>query len=58
MAKNSRRIPEEKVFVTRELFKEVTTLILVQVIQSDHRGMLQQVNRDIGNVFKYTIIGS
>ena len=35
MAKNSRRIPEDKVFVTRELFKEVTTLILVQVIQSD-----------------------
>ena len=32
MAKNHRRIPEEKVFVTRELSKEVTTLTLAQVI--------------------------
>ena len=52
MAKNPRRIPEEKVFVTRELSKEVTTLTLAQVIQRDHRGMLQ-VSRDIGNEFKY-----
>ena len=52
MAKNPRRIPEEKVFVTKELSKAVTTLTLAQVIQHDHRGMLQ-VSRDIENVFKY-----
>ena len=37
MAKTPRRIQEEKVFVTRELSKEVTTLPLAQVIQCDHR---------------------
>ena len=37
MAKNPRLIPEEKVFVTRELSKEVTTLTLAQVIQRDRR---------------------
>ena len=37
MAKKSRRIPEEKVFVTRELSKGVTTLTIAKVLQSDHR---------------------
>ena len=38
MAKNPSRIPEENVFVTRELLsKEVTTLTIAKVIQRDRR---------------------
>ena len=35
MAKKPRRIPEEKVFVTRELSKEVTTLTITNALQRD-----------------------
>ena len=57
MAKKPRRIPEENVFVTRELFKGVTTITTAKVLQRDDvviteksRGMLQPVSRDIKSV--------
>ena len=37
MAKKPRRIPEEKVFVARELSKEVTTFTITKVLQRDHQ---------------------
>ena len=37
MAKKPRRIPEEKVFVTRELSKQVTTITITKVLQRDHQ---------------------
>ena len=37
MKKKLRRIPEEKVFVTRELSKGLTTLPTVKVLQRDLR---------------------
>ena len=37
MAKKPRRIPEEKMFVTKELSKGVTTLTTAEVLQRDHR---------------------
>ena len=45
MAKKPRRIPEEKVFVSRKLSNGVP--------HRDHRGMLQLVRRDIRNVFSH-----
>ena len=37
MVKRPRRIPEEKVFVTRELSKEVTIFTITKVLQRDHQ---------------------
>ena len=37
MAKKPRRIPEEKVFVARELSKEVRTFTITKVLQLDHQ---------------------
>ena len=53
MAKKPRRIPEEKVFVSRKLSNGVTTLKEAKVPHRDHRGMLQLVRRDIRNVFSH-----
>ena len=36
MAKNPKRIPEEKVFITRELSQGVTILKTAKVLQRDH----------------------
>ena len=37
MEKKLRRIPEEKVFVTRDISKGLTTLTIAEVLQRDHR---------------------
>ena len=50
MAKKPRRIPEEKVFVSRKLSNGVTTLKVAKVLHRDHRGMLQL---DIRNVYSH-----
>ena len=43
MAKKPRRIPEEKVFVTRKLSKGVTTVKIAKVLQRDHREIKRHV---------------
>ena len=43
MAKKPRCIPEEKVFVTRELSKGTITLTIAKVLQSDHRKIKRHV---------------
>ena len=43
IAKKPKRIPEEKVFVTKELFKGVTTLTITKVHQRDHRKIKRHV---------------
>ena len=45
IAKKPKRIPEEKVFVTKELFKGVTTSTITKVLQRDHRKFIDKLKK-------------